>query len=260
MPTGSEAPVYNLQFKNPGNGESYWLYYASNGFVYFNHGSYDGCMCKWQGDMVEFRIPFGDVMGINAGSKIENLRIFLQDSANEWKLMGDITAPECTIPEDFQVYSAPYDIVLREGAGYQAEVFHALDKAEYQWYHDGTELKGMTDKILSLENVTKADSGIYSVKITSGNGIEKTADIFALADVIPEKSTETVYGDANEDGRVSISDSVMILQYLANNDKFPLTEQGKINGDVDGVEGISGKDAYIIQMYDAGETQLPVSK
>ena len=260
MPTGSAAPVYNLQFKNTENGESYWLYYASNGFVYFNHGSYDGCMCKWQGDMVEFRIPFGEVMGLNAGTKIENLRIFLQDSGNGWKLMGDITAPECIVPEDFQVYSAPYEIRLQEGAGYSAEAFHALDSAEYQWYHDGIELNGMTERTLVLENVSKADEGKYSVKIISAGGTEKISDIFTLAEVISEKSTEILYGDANEDGKVSISDSVKILQYLANSEKYPLTEQGKINGDVDGVEGISGKDAYFIQMYDAGAAELPVSK
>jgi hypothetical protein len=60
-----------------------------------------------------------------------------------------------------------------------------------------------------------------------------------------------VKGDANLDGNVSISDAVLILQYLSNSDKFPLTEQAKINGDVDGTPGISGKDAATIQLYDA---------
>ena len=258
MPTGSKAPVYNLQFKNPENGENYWLYYASNGFVYFNHSSYDGCMCKWQGDTVEFRIPFGDTMGIKAGSKIENLRIFLQDSGNEWKLMGDITAPEYTIPKDFMVYSAPYEIRLREGAYYSAEVRHALEKAKYQWYHDGEELKGMNDKIIYLENVSKSDKGTYSVKIISADGTEKIADIFSVAEIISENPQKIIYGDANDDGNVSVSDAVKILQYLANSETYPLTEQGKINGDVDGVDGITGKDAYYIQLYDAGATELPV--
>ena len=59
-------------------------------------------------------------------------------------------------------------------------------------------------------------------------------------------------GDANEDGRVSISDAVRILQYVANSSKYELSEQGKINADVDGKAGVTGSDAGEIQKYDAG--------
>ncbi|MBR0142512.1 MAG: leucine-rich repeat protein [Ruminococcus sp.] len=66
-------------------------------------------------------------------------------------------------------------------------------------------------------------------------------------------------GDANGDGDVSISDAVAILQNLANADEYPLSKQGKLNADVDGVAGVTGKDAAVIQMYDAGVvTSLPV--
>ena len=69
------------------------------------------------------------------------------------------------------------------------------------------------------------------------------------------------YGDANEDGKVSISDAVAILQYLANAEKYPLSEQGKLNADVDGTAGVSGKDAAAIQQYDAGMVnELPLNK
>ena len=52
----SQAPVYNLQIKNGDeNNKFYWIYYASNGFVYFNNGSYDGCECKRSGNYVEYR-------------------------------------------------------------------------------------------------------------------------------------------------------------------------------------------------------------
>ena len=64
--------------------------------------------------------------------------------------------------------------------------------------------------------------------------------------------TGMVYGDANEDGDVSISDAVTILQYLANSDKFPMSDHAKAQADVDGTEGVSGKDAAVIQMVDAG--------
>ena len=63
--------------------------------------------------------------------------------------------------------------------------------------------------------------------------------------------TEILYGDANLDGKVSISDAVAILQYLANSSKYPLEENAKINADVDGAGGVTGKDAAEIQKYDA---------
>ena len=59
-------------------------------------------------------------------------------------------------------------------------------------------------------------------------------------------------GDANLDNKVTISDAVRILQYLANSDKYDLTEKAKNNADVDGNEGVTGMDASVIQQYDAG--------
>ena len=67
-----------------------------------------------------------------------------------------------------------------------------------------------------------------------------------------QQSEEILYGDANLDGKVSISDAVAILQYLANSEKYYLNEQARKNADVDGMGGVTGKDAAVIQMYDAG--------
>lgn len=61
-----------------------------------------------------------------------------------------------------------------------------------------------------------------------------------------------MYGDANEDGKITVSDAVAILQYIANNAKYPLTEQGAVNADCDGENGITGSDAIAVQKRDAG--------
>lgn len=98
MPEGAKAPVYNIQLHRAEDNEYFWLYYASNGFVYFNKESYDGCLCKWQGDMVEFRLPF-DIFGISGGGGLKDIRVFLQDSGEDWKLMGNITASGVTVPD-----------------------------------------------------------------------------------------------------------------------------------------------------------------
>ena len=74
-----------------------------------------------------------------------------------------------------------------------------------------------------------------------------------------ETPTDYLPGDANCDGNVTISDAVAILQYLANSEKFPLDEQGLKNADVDGIAGVTGKDAAVIQLYDAkAVTELPI--
>ena len=65
---------------------------------------------------------------------------------------------------------------------------------------------------------------------------------------------ETVKGDANCDGQVDLSDVVMIMQALANPDKYGingtaenrLTKQGKTNADMDG-NGLTVGDAQAIQ-------------
>ncbi len=59
-------------------------------------------------------------------------------------------------------------------------------------------------------------------------------------------------GDANIDTKVNIADAVSVLQYLSNNTKYPMTAQGIENADCDGVKGITGGDASVIQKIDAG--------
>ena len=53
-------------------------------------------------------------------------------------------------------------------------------------------------------------------------------------------------GDANCDGKVNMADAVLIMQTLANPDKYKLTEKGKVNADMDG-DGITNADALAIQ-------------
>ena len=61
----------------------------------------------------------------------------------------------------------------------------------------------------------------------------------------------TLYGDANVDGKVTVADATAILQSIANSDKYALKAQGKINADVVDGDGVTSKDALAIQMMDA---------
>ncbi len=68
-------------------------------------------------------------------------------------------------------------------------------------------------------------------------------------------------GDANCDGKITLADSTAILQSIANPDKYGLSQQGSVNGDVDGKKGISSADAIEIKKYFANViTEFVVSK
>lgn len=58
---------------------------------------------------------------------------------------------------------------------------------------------------------------------------------------------EIVKGDANCDGIVNMADAVTIMQYMANPNKYPISEQGRINGDID-ENGLTNADAQAIQL------------
>ena len=84
-----------------------------------------------------------------------------------------------------------------------------------------------------------------------------TAASFGTASVSAADGV-TKWGDANCDGMVDMSDCVLIMQALANPNKYGvngtyekhITEQGRINGDVDpDVKGITSNDALTIQEF-----------
>ena len=69
-----------------------------------------------------------------------------------------------------------------------------------------------------------------------------------VAEFIDNITAEHIYvkGDANFDRRVDMSDVVLIMQALANPNKYQLTEQGMKNADMDG-NGLTVADAQAIQ-------------
>ena len=72
------------------------------------------------------------------------------------------------------------------------------------------------------------------------------------SDVFVGSAGTDIRGDANLDGKLDVADSVAVLQYISNSAKYPLSNQGKKNADIDGAEGLTGGDAIAIQRLDAG--------
>lgn len=79
----------------------------------------------------------------------------------------------------------------------------------------------------------------------------------------PTAESKNYYGDANCDGKVTLADALAVLQFVANADKYPLSEQGQKNADcVDAGKGITAMDSVAIQMIDTQqmpEDALPVT-
>ena len=125
-------------------------------------------------------------------------------------------------------------------------------------------------KIVPIDRETYAGSGSPNGDI--GCGYEKDGKPVKLATSVDNGSVtvgkivttttsapaDIVRGDANCDGTVDMGDAVLIMQSLANPNKYGLsgsdskhiTEQGKLNGDVDDeVKGLTSNDALKIQKY-----------
>jgi len=75
------------------------------------------------------------------------------------------------------------------------------------------------------------------------------------------EETNVVYGDANEDGKVNMSDAVLIMQSISNPSEYHITEQGVNNADVcNRGDSLTNLDALSIQKLEAKLiTELPES-
>lgn len=97
-------------------------------------------------------------------------------------------------------------------------------------------------------DITKA--GTYTIRIGReiAAGLENAT--FTVEVVEDAASEDIKYGDSNCDGKVDVSDAVLIMQSLANPSKFKLTDEGRKNADVaGGNDGITSNDALAIQKY-----------
>ena len=137
---------------------------------------------------------------------------------------------------------------------------HKLTEAEISRlneYLSGVNAYFDTDnqRMILPEDMTELEK--YQLNDSLNEIFDLTFNTYGLADIettegetIDFLSAFELKGDSNCDGKVSISDSVAILQYISDYAKYPLSPQGKINADCDGSDGITGLDAAYIQQFD----------
>lgn len=125
-------------------------------------------------------------------------------------------------------------------------------------------------KIVPINRETYDGSGVSNAAI--GCGYEKdgkpvaidtklssgSVTVGSITTTTKQPETNIVRGDANCDGSIDMADAVLIMQSLANPNKYGLdgsnskhiTSQGQLNGDVDDeVSGLTSNDALKIQKF-----------
>lgn len=183
IPQNAAAPVYNIQIKPENDSKTYWYYKTSGNAIYFNNGSYDRLITDVNGDTVRFRIPLGETMNINPLTVLSSVRVFIQDSADSWKNVGEIVSDTYNVPDGFTVYSSKQTIFMNKGDKKELSVLTSSDCTGYQWLFNGNEIKDADSQTYTL---TASETGIYSVRVTSENGVSKTADICEISGIFSD--------------------------------------------------------------------------
>ena len=164
-----------------------------------------------------------------------------------------IIAPECTVSNEGFVFGGWQngDTIVQPGEEYVIKgaapglgiSFKAI------WNAQGSDITTTTSTSTTTTTTTTFSSSTSSTT---------TSDTTTSSTTSSEPSTTISYGDANCDENVDLADAILIMQSLANPNKYGiegtdekhLTSQGKLNGDVDpSTKGLTSDDALAIQEY-----------
>ena len=87
-------------------------------------------------------------------------------------------------------------------------------------------------------------------KTTTSTSTTTTTTVTTTSTTSIEGVSNRLYGDSNLDGEVDLSDAILIMQSLANPDKYQIRPELRVNADVyERGSGITANDALAIQKY-----------
>ncbi|MBO5104826.1 MAG: dockerin type I repeat-containing protein [Ruminococcus sp.] len=174
---------------------------------------------------------------------------------NDWKLDPHCScfAPLLELNEERQAFN---DFQEKRYPGYK--MVQELYVPIYNYKKYGYFMSGNYD-LSSMFPDTKYDDSVNTGLLETTPVTTSENDNASLADDTTTTTTitdvpfdsmqlpePTLSGDADCDGKVNINDAVFVMQYIANPDKYQLSEQGKVNADIDG-NGLTLGDAVTIQ-------------
>ena len=131
-------------------------------------------------------------------------------------------------------------------------------------------VRAMTDEVITLPaNQSKKSGYTFSGWKYNGN-IYQPGEQYKVEGTMPglgyyftavwtsNANFPELLGDANGDNEVNLADAVRIMQSVSNPDKYELCEQAEKNADVDGLSGVTYRDALYIQRYKLGLFDFPL--
>ena len=129
----------------------------------------------------------------------------------------------------------------------------------WDWWGDGVpSMAPIEEKPKTTTTTTTTTTSTTTTSSTTTTTSATTTSSVTTSSTTSDENENRVYGDANCDGAVDMSDVVLIMQSLANPNKYGLdgtdskhlTTRGSDNADVDtSSKGITANDALRIQEY-----------
>lgn len=165
--------------------------------------------------------------------------------------------------EDFKVdvksgkVEVSYDIPANVGQTVKAMIFWphgnsvTIDKVVLHKGGSSTPVKTTTKQVTTKKTTTKATTTKATTTKATTTKATTTKATTTKAPIVTTAPVAKLYGDANNDGRVSIADATAILQSIGNPDKYALSAIGALNADVAGSDGVTSDDAIAIHKVDA---------
>lgn len=178
---------------------------------------------------------------------------FYVDSDTE--LTEEITSDKLGFPDDWVINGI--DGIIQIEAGIEPKKIH-----EYRLYIPNETITDFESYIkLDLASacypmiVQNNPYGIISIAKTGAQFASMGEGTMYIQKVIgtPQENLQII-GDANQDGKVTLADALSILQYIANEEKYPLSESGLAAADCyNPGDGLTAMDALAIQKLDTGK-------
>ena len=101
----------------------------------------------------------------------------------------------------------------------------------------------------TIPQTTAADTTAPAADTTTTTSGTKAETEPAGDTTAPKKRTP---GDVNEDSKVTVADAILLARIVAEDGTAKVSDQGKLNGDVDGESGLSPNDTTLVLKYIAG--------
>ena len=174
------------------------------------------------------------------------------------------TAAEFTAAEDITVYVG-LDSRMPEAPGWLSDYEKLSDTAAtsneltFELYSrkfsagDKVTLGGNAYSYSVVNYIVFVNETVPDI-VTTTTTTTTTATTSSTSATVPasDEPDTLTWGDSNCDDNTNMADAVFIMQCVSNPDKYKLSGKGEKNGDVDGIPGITNKDALTIQKYKLG--------